>query len=808
MLNLATGKIEKEGEEGNNLVRHSSISERPRRHKDPTEEDEASLQSPGSWRAKRKDVVQQKAPGGSVNLADIAGVVNRLGDEGGRVRGQSLSPAAIMTASSPVSKIEPVLDPPHALLQKYLAVNDDLRYYNAPVQRRPHMVAIRRYKMTLVGAGEAGKTSLRKCFATNPLFFKNLPEVGTTTGIDAQRHRVKVGGDSLIDIEINDFAGQEIYHSHSLFLTNRTLFIFVWNMSGVEQTFEDYGISEKEEQRLKQWADVVQAKCPGAQMVVIGTHKDVLRDSSRKTVVLILNKVCKLISDYIETFRPESGVKNIFVGGSFCVSCKDRSVIPENHGGPTKVKDLFQWLAELCHKCSKTDLQFGQDGKVPRYVVSLIATIHKLHQEQETLLLPMKAYNTIAKQLGIPKELLHKVTTMLHDWGVIYLFDRQASKLGRQDCVFLHPLWLSCMVSAVFAYAHACTAPDYERATMEVPLIDINACDATEPTRLILEGVITTNLARVLFSRVLRQLKREPTEQNIDMCFTMLCNLDLLYKNTYTTEVGPLTHAYKDKTLPPSPQYYVPSIFPRNVPADMGVHISRLMRNRGNHTSFTLTPFPKEVMQMLHCRVHPMVMRLNVNAPCPFSDPPQRKVHNNWRDGMWLAGGGGMGQDLGLGPLRALAVADMEGRRIDVWAVSPNEDDQRMMSTKELSRHFGDALKDLTFKFPGISFEEREVRDPTGNTLEDETFTVLTSAMKPAEVKFLAMSLNFDLTKNQEEKLNAIDEASSEAPQSPTGQMKVSLLLDKLVRACMLQDTSISTMPHSKQNRDSVNSNY
>eukprot|EP00659_Diplonema_papillatum_P017984 gene17986-27686_t len=462
---------------------------------DNTDRPSLSASSPtGSWRSKRAMTQAPQATGVAPSLSDYAGDLN-ITETRLKLSG-NLSPVSLMSGkvgASPfdVNKIEPVLDPPPHILQKYLTVGEDIRTFNSPPGKRPDLVAIWRYKMIFVGAGEAGKTSLRKCFASNPLFFKNLPEVGTTTGIDIQRHRVKVSDqrDSIIDIEVHDFAGQEVYHSHSLFLSNRTLFVFVWNMSNVEQTFDDYGISSDEENRLRQWADVVQAKCPGAPMVVIGTHKDELRDPSRKTVVLILNKVCRAISEYIDTFQPAQGIRNIFVGGSFCVSCKSRTVTPENQGGPTKMKELFQYLGDLCSKYATTDSLYPQ-GAVPRYVVHLIATLEKLKAEMNTVVLPMKAYNSLTKQLGIPKELLHKVTTMLHDWGVLYLFDKQATKLGRTDCVFLHPVWLSQMVSVVFTYAHACIAPVHERLTMEVELIDLNVCDLVEPTKLILEGVL------------------------------------------------------------------------------------------------------------------------------------------------------------------------------------------------------------------------------------------------------------------------------------------------------------------------------
>eukprot|EP01060_Flectonema_neradi_P006796 TRINITY_DN14649_c0_g1_i2.p1 TRINITY_DN14649_c0_g1~~TRINITY_DN14649_c0_g1_i2.p1 ORF type:complete len:817 (+),score=182.07 TRINITY_DN14649_c0_g1_i2:59-2452(+) len=794
MLNLETGKVEYDDGGSSRSPSGSPIESPGQQYRDPVDEEglAASLRSPTSWRVKGgKNGKAESVP----SLSDISSVMNTSTvKEETRVRGQSLSPVALMGNNSnpfQVSSVVPVLEPPTQLLQKYLTNADEVKHYNSPPPKRPEMVQIRRYKVTLVGAGEAGKTSLRKCFASNPLFFKNLPDVGTTTGIDVQQHRLKSGGQQ-IDLEIHDFAGQEVYHSHSLFLSNRTLFLFVWNMSAIEQTFDDYGISPQEESRLKRWADVVQAKCPGAAMIVIGTHKDMLRDSSRKTIVLILNKVCRLLSDYIETFKPQKGLKNIFIGGSFCVSCKDRSVIPENQGGPTKIKELLQWAAELCSKYSKTD-SITDQGSVPRYVISLVATLTKLRNEKETVLLPMKTYNNLAKQLGIPKELLHKVTTMLHDWGVLYLFDKQASKLGRQDCVFLHPQWLSQMVATVFTFAHACTAPAHERGTMEIDLIDVNECIEAEPSRLVLEGVLTTALARPLFSKILRQLKREPTNQNIDICFMMLANLDIVYRNVYLPESGPLP-----TKKPPSTQYYVPSIFPRDVPPNLSTHLSRLMRNRGVHTLFKITPFPKEFLQMLHCRAHQYSMRLQVNAPCPEVDPPTRKVQNNWRDGMWMGAGGGEGSDLGLGPLRGFMQATLEKRELDVWAVAPPDIDDRTMSVSDLSKQFGETLKELCHKYPGLYIEETIISDKTDNTLEDETFVVLTSAMKPGEVRFLLKCLSFDITDQQQDKLTAIVAASeaSEDPQSPVGgNLKLSLLLDKLIKACMLQDPSLSVIP-------------
>ena len=157
-----------------------------RRHRDPN----AAATQQDSWRTRKP---QKEDPNKGPVLADFAEQVNRLSaQEETRARVSSMSPVAFLSTSTPSQlnpfatkeKFEPVLEPSNAILNKYLTSPEEVKMYNnANITRRPDTVAIRRYRMTLVGAGEAGKTSLRKCFNSNPLFFKNLPEVGTTTGM-------------------------------------------------------------------------------------------------------------------------------------------------------------------------------------------------------------------------------------------------------------------------------------------------------------------------------------------------------------------------------------------------------------------------------------------------------------------------------------------------------------------------------------------------------------------------------------------------------------------------------------------------
>jgi len=47
----------------------------------------------------------------------------------------------------------------------------------------------------------------------------------------------------------------------------------------------------------------------------------------------------------------------------------------------------------------------------------------------------------------------------------------------------------------------------------------------------------------------------------------------------------------------------------------VGSTVSRLLAARGVHRGFVISPFPKELMHMLHCRTYQMACRLDVTVP-------------------------------------------------------------------------------------------------------------------------------------------------------------------------------------------------
>ena len=82
-------------------------------------------------------------------------------------------------------------------------------------------------KLLVVGEGGVGKTSLLRLFAGSRSTRANRPR-----GIDIRPLELPHPSLDSVTMTLNcwDFGGQEIYHAtHQFFLTNRSLFVLVWN---------------------------------------------------------------------------------------------------------------------------------------------------------------------------------------------------------------------------------------------------------------------------------------------------------------------------------------------------------------------------------------------------------------------------------------------------------------------------------------------------------------------------------------------------------------------------------------------------
>lgn len=117
-------------------------------------------------------------------------------------------------------------------------------------------------KLLLVGEGGVGKTSLLRALLKEPF---NLNE-STTHGIAIRSITCAHPFEDGVRMQLNawDFGGQEIYHAtHQFFLTNRSIFMLVWNARlGFEQG------------KLYYWLDTIQALAPESPVLIVATHID------------------------------------------------------------------------------------------------------------------------------------------------------------------------------------------------------------------------------------------------------------------------------------------------------------------------------------------------------------------------------------------------------------------------------------------------------------------------------------------------------------------------------------------------------
>lgn len=117
-------------------------------------------------------------------------------------------------------------------------------------------------KMIVVGEGGVGKTAVLRALRGEPFD----SQLSTTHGIEVKLLESEHPTEPDVVMQLNawDFGGQEIYHAtHQFFLTNRSLFVLVWNAR--------YGYQQG---KLYYWLDAIQARAPESPVLLVATHID------------------------------------------------------------------------------------------------------------------------------------------------------------------------------------------------------------------------------------------------------------------------------------------------------------------------------------------------------------------------------------------------------------------------------------------------------------------------------------------------------------------------------------------------------
>ena len=150
-------------------------------------------------------------------------------------------------------------------------------------------------KLILLGKQKTGKSTL-----VARLHGKQVRESDyqTTVGIDVSEWRFSPRiGKQTFTFSIWDFGGQEEYYAtHQCFLTERSLYLLVWNITHGEE-----GVRE-----LKPWLDSIALRAPRSKVIIVATFYDKVPEEDREDggkVDQLLQQVVQLGQSYYKKLQ-------------------------------------------------------------------------------------------------------------------------------------------------------------------------------------------------------------------------------------------------------------------------------------------------------------------------------------------------------------------------------------------------------------------------------------------------------------------------------------------------------------------------
>ena len=275
------------------------------------------------------------------------------------------------------------LNIPPEFQHKFYEPQAVLDYYfeNVVGEERP----LGEIKMLRLGEGEVGKTAL-----VNRLVFDEYKTTSKTEGIDIHKWDVEIQNNNNIQINIWDFAGQEITHAtHQFFLTRRSLYLLVLASRGDEKS-----------NRLEEWLKIIQNLGGESPVIIVCNKSDEHRMSLDERA---LHDKYSNISQIIK------------------VSCKDG----------TNIQNLKEFILKEIRQMPHV---FDPFSKKWFAVKKRLENLPKNY-------IPFEDYEKICHEEGITEE-SHRETLIkfLHDLGVVLNF-RDDKRLN--DTNVLKPEWIT-----------------------------------------------------------------------------------------------------------------------------------------------------------------------------------------------------------------------------------------------------------------------------------------------------------------------------------------------------------------------------
>lgn len=127
-------------------------------------------------------------------------------------------------------------------------------------------------KLILVGNSRAGKTSIRRRLSGQE-FNK---EEQSTHGIQFDTFELVIENDVKVTVKLWDFGGQDLFHAtHRFFLTERALYLVVWDIENEETTIPQQPLNEFDiNHTVDYWLDNIKSFAPHSPIIVVQNKID------------------------------------------------------------------------------------------------------------------------------------------------------------------------------------------------------------------------------------------------------------------------------------------------------------------------------------------------------------------------------------------------------------------------------------------------------------------------------------------------------------------------------------------------------
>ena len=271
-------------------------------------------------------------------------------------------------------------------------------------------ISFRRCRLMIVGQENVGKSSISYTLRSGNPSNSNL----STDGIFISPWNMEINkNNAKVDIEIWDFAGQEIYYTtHQLFLSDQAIYLVVWNI-----------LDNEEFTRLSYWLESIKLLANSAPTILVATHVDQeSRDKSHKILQNIAKKYCE---------------KFPFIKGITAVSCTTCIGIPELKERISETLSSQSFINNVNVQC-----------KLKFFEKHLLYERTKRHPP----ILSYNEYKNLANHFSISEENneLDEFSKLLNSWGTILYYTEDHLK----DIIVIDPKWLIQVLSDIITTKH------------------------------------------------------------------------------------------------------------------------------------------------------------------------------------------------------------------------------------------------------------------------------------------------------------------------------------------------------------------